>query len=239
MHVIKFPRELLIRHTIHANELPDTGLIVTCVDTAYSTKTWADYTVIITALIYGGRFFVIDMKRGRYNEFELPKMIADTAAQWKPKRICIEETGAIKYIAREVYREMDKLKYRCPIELVPLGKGDKKVNSKQKKAGPLLRFLGMDRFKFINTCPQLDELYNELEKFGTAGSTHDDIVDALALRAKHRLEPRPEDEVLVRPNVLPRQEREVEPAGQIKFVGDGVSRGITPADYAVDTFRCR
>jgi phage terminase large subunit-like protein len=181
MHVIKFPRELLIRHTIHANELPDTGLIVTCVDTAYSTKTWADYTVIVTALIYGGRFFIIDMKRGRYNEFELPKMIADTAAQWKPKRISIEETGAIKYIAREVYREMDKLKYRCPIELVPLGKGDKKVNSKQKKAGPLLRFLGMDRFKFINTCPQLDELYNELEKFGTAGSTHDDIVDALSL----------------------------------------------------------
>jgi phage terminase large subunit-like protein len=181
MHVIKFPRELLVRHTIHANELPETGLVVTCVDTAFSTKSWADYTVIITAVIFGGRFYVIDMKRGKFNEFELPAMIAATAHQWKPKRICIEETGAIKYIAREVYREMDKLKYRCPIELVPLGKGDKKINSKQKKAGPLLRFLGMDRFKFVNTCPGLDELYNELEKFGTAASTHDDIVDALAI----------------------------------------------------------
>ena len=181
MHVIKFPRELLVRHTINANELPETGLVVTCVDTAFSTKSWADYTVIITAVIFGGRFYVIDMKRGKFNEFELPQMIAATAHQWKPKRICIEETGAIKYIAREVYREMDKLKYRCPIELVPLGKGDKKINSKQKKAGPLLRFLGMDRFKFVNTCPGLDELYNELEKFGTAASTHDDIVDSLAI----------------------------------------------------------
>jgi hypothetical protein len=181
MHIVKFPRELLIRHTIHANELPETGLVVTCVDTAFSTKSWADYTVIITAVIFGGRFYVIDMKRGKFNEFELPAMIAATAHQWKPQRICIEETGAIKYIAREVYREMDKMKYRCPIELVPLGKGDKKVNSKQKKAGPLLRFLGMDRFKFVNTCPGLDELYNELEKFGTAASTHDDIVDALAI----------------------------------------------------------
>jgi len=180
MHVIKFPRELLVRKTIPAIEVPGTGMIVTCVDTAYSTKTWADYTVIITALIYGGRFFVIDMKRGRYDEYTLPAMIASTAAQWKPKQICIEESGAIKYIAREVYREMDKLKVRVPIRLVPLGQGSKK-NSKQVKAGPVLRFLGDDRLKFVNTCPQLEELYDELSKFGTAASLHDDIVDALAI----------------------------------------------------------
>ncbi len=180
MHVVKFPRELLIRKTINAIELPGTGMIVTCVDTAYSTKSWADYTVIITALIYGGRFYVIDMKRGRYNEYELPAMIAATAHQWKPKRICIEETGAIKYIAREVYREMDKLKIRVPVELVPLGQGSKK-SSKSVKAGPVLRFLGDDRLKFVNSCPGLDELYEELSKFGTAAGLHDDIVDALAI----------------------------------------------------------
>lgn len=180
MHVIKFPRELLIRRTVNAVELPGTGMIVSCVDTAYSTKTWADYTVIITALIYGGRFYVIDMSRGRYNEYELPAMIAATAQKWRPKRICIEETGAIKYIQREVYREMDKLKVRVPIELVPLGQGSK-ANSKKMKAGPVLRYLGDDRLKFINTCPGLEDLYDELSKFGTAASTHDDIVDALAI----------------------------------------------------------
>lgn len=181
LHVIKFPRELLVRRTVHANEIPGTGMIVTTVDTAYSTKSWADYTVIITALIYGGRFYIIDMKRGRYNEYDLPAMIANTALQWKPKRICIEETGAIKYIAREVYREMDKLKIRVPIELVGLGQGKKNVNSKNVKAGPVLRFLGDDRLRFVNTCPSLDELYDELSKFGTAASTHDDIVDALSI----------------------------------------------------------
>ena len=180
MHVIKFPRELLIRRTVNAAELPGTGMIVTCVDTAYSTKSWADFTVIITALIYGGRFYIIDMKRGRFNEYELPAMIAATALQWRPKRICIEETGAIKYIQREVYREMDKLKVRVPIELVPLGQGNK-TNSKKVKAGPVLRFLGDDRLRFINTCPLLEELYDELSKFGTASSTHDDIVDTLAI----------------------------------------------------------
>lgn len=180
MHVIKFPREMLIRKTVNAVEVPGTGMIVTCVDTAYSTKSWADYTVIITALISQGRFYIIDMSRGRYDEYTLPAMIAATALKWKPKRVCIEETGAMKYIQREVYREMDKLKCRAPIELVPLGQGSKK-NSKQMKAGPVLRFLGDDRLKFVNTCPSLEDLYDELSKFGTAASTHDDIVDALSI----------------------------------------------------------
>jgi predicted phage terminase large subunit-like protein len=180
MHVVKFPRELLVRRTVPAVELPGTGLIVTCIDTAYSTKTWADYTVILTALIYGGRFYVIDMKRGRYNEYELPAMVAATALQWKPKRICIEESVGVKWIGREIYREMDKLKVRSHIEFVSLGAGNK-TNSKMMKAKPVLRHLGDDRLKFINTCPNLEELYEELSKFGTAASTHDDIVDALAI----------------------------------------------------------
>jgi phage terminase large subunit-like protein len=181
MHVVKFPRELLIRKTVPAVEVPGTGMIVTCVDTAYSTKSWADYTVIITALIYGGRFYIIDMKRGRFDEYALPAMIAATALQWHPKTICIEDTGkAEKYVQREAYREMDKLKVRVPLRMVTLGQGTSK-KSKAAKAGPVLRFLGDDRLKFVNTCPSLDELYDELSKFGTAASVHDDIVDALSI----------------------------------------------------------
>ena len=181
MHVVKFPRELLIRKTVNAAEVPGTGMIVSAVDTAYSTKSWADYTVIITALIFGGRFYIIDMKRGKYDEYTLPPMVAATAAQWKPKTICIEDTGkGEKYIQREAYREMDKLKVRVPLRMVTLGQGTSK-KSKAAKAGPVLRFLGDDRLKFVNTCPSLDELYDELSKFGTAASVHDDIVDALAI----------------------------------------------------------
>jgi predicted phage terminase large subunit-like protein len=180
MHVVKFPRELLIRRTIHANLLPGTGMIVTTVDTAYSTKSWADYTVIITALIYGGRFYIIDMSRGRFNEFELPAIIAATVLKWKPKRVCIEESVGVKWLGREIYREMDKLKVRAGIEFISLGLGNK-ANSKMMKAKPVLRYLGDERLLFSNSCPGLDELYDELSKFGTAESTHDDIVDALAI----------------------------------------------------------
>jgi phage terminase large subunit-like protein len=180
VHRVKFSRELLIRRTIHANMLPQQGMIVTCVDTAYSTKSWADYTVIITALIYGGRFYIIDMKRGRFNEFELPAVIAGVAYQWKPKRVCIEDSVGVKWLGREIYKEMDKLKVRVPIEFVSLGFGSK-ATAKGEKAKPVLRYLGDERLLFVNQCPGLEELYNELEKFGTAADTHDDIVSALSI----------------------------------------------------------
>jgi phage terminase large subunit-like protein len=179
-HRIKFPRELLIRRTIPSNMLPQQGMIVTTVDTAYSTKSWADYTVILTSLIYGGRFYIIDMKRGRYNEYELPQLIAANALQWKPKRICIEDSVGVKWLGREVYREMDRLKIRVPIEFVPLGQGNKS-NAKSMKAKPVLRLLGDERLLFANQCVGLEELYTELEKFDTAAATHDDIVSALSI----------------------------------------------------------
>src|ERR1019366_7186181 len=170
----------MMRRTIHSNMLPQTGMIVCTVDTAYSTKSWADYTVILTALIYGGRFYIIDMKRGRYNEYELPQIIAANASQWKPKRICIEDSVGVKWLGKEVYREMEKLRLRVPIEFVPLGQGNK-GNAKEQKAKPVLRYLGDERLLFANQCAGLAEIYDELEKFGTAGGTHDDIVSALSI----------------------------------------------------------
>ena len=179
-HVIKFPRELLIRRTIHSNALPQTGLVVCTIDTAYSTKNWADYTVIITALIYGGRFYVIDMSRGRYNEYELPQIIAAVAKKWAPKRICIEDSMGVRWLGKEIYREMDKLQIRVPLEFVPLGQGNKS-NAKDMKAKPVLRYLGDERLLFANQCSSLEELYTELTNFGTASATHDDIVTALSI----------------------------------------------------------
>lgn len=179
-HTVKFPRELLERRTIHSNLLPQSGMVVTCIDTAYSTKSWADYTVMITALIYGGRFYIIDMKRGKFNEFELPAVIAAVANQWRPSRICIEESVGVKWLGKEIYREMDKLHVRVPIEFIPMGKGSK-ATAKDTMAKPILRYLGDDRMVFANQMVGLEELYTEMAAFGTAASTHDDIVDALAL----------------------------------------------------------
>jgi phage terminase large subunit-like protein len=178
---VKFPRELLLRRTIPHSQLPPQGIVVTAVDTAYSTKSWADYTVIMTALIYGGRFYVINMVRGRFNEYDLPVMIANAGNKWKPKRIAIEDSVGVKWMGRELRREMDKLRISIPVEYCSLGFGSK-LRSKQLKAKPVLRLLGDERLFFLNSCEGLEEIYSEMEKFtGTSDDKHDDIVSAISL----------------------------------------------------------
>ena len=178
---IKIPRELLLRRTIPHNQLPPQGIIVTTVDTAYSTKSWADYTVIMTTLIYGGRFYIINMVRGRFNEYELPAVIATTAHKWKPKRIAIEDSVGVKWMGRELRREMDKLQISIPVEFCSLGLGNK-AKSKAMKAKPVIRLLGDERMYFSNSCEGLEEIYSELEQFtGTSDDAHDDIVSAMSL----------------------------------------------------------
>lgn len=185
LHKIKIPRELLVRRTIPHSQLPPQGIVVTTVDTAYSIKSWADFTVVITALIFGGRFYILNMVRGRFNEYELPAVIAGAIAKWKPKRVAIEDSMGVKWIGRELKREMDKLQISVPVEFASLGFGSKS-NSKQMKAKPFIRLLGDERMYFLNSCEGLEEIYSELEKFtGRPGEdAHDDIVSALSLLAE-------------------------------------------------------
>lgn len=184
LHKVKFPRELLIRRTVPGNQIPPQGIVVTTVDCAYSTKSWADYTVILTCLISGGRFFIINMKRGRFNEYELPAVIAGVAQTWKPKRIAIEDSMGVKWMGQELKREMNRLQISVPVEFCSLGLGSK-AKAKAMKAKPVLRLLGDERMYFLNSCEGLNELYNELEKFtGTSDDAHDDIVSALSLMAE-------------------------------------------------------
>jgi phage terminase large subunit-like protein len=180
VHQVKFPRELLVNRTIPATMLPSSGIVVQTWDAAYSVKSFADYTVGITALIHGGRFYIIDMARGRFNEYELPARMAMEAFKWKPKRISIEDSVGVKWMGRELRREMDKLMLNIPVEYVSLGFGTK-AKSKEMKAKPVLRLLGDERLLFSNSCQGLPDIYTELEKFGTKADPKDDIVSGLSL----------------------------------------------------------
>jgi phage terminase large subunit-like protein len=178
---IRFPRDLMVRKTLPQGQMPNQGVIVTAVDTAYSPQPWADYTVIMTAVIYGGRFYIINMKRGRWNEDDLPKMIASVAKQWFPKQIAIEESVGVKWLGKEIRREMAKLQISVPLSFVSLGKGSKKT-AKIEKAKPVIRLLNDDRLYFSVGCEGLNQIYEELELFtGTTDDKHDDIVSAISL----------------------------------------------------------
>jgi phage terminase large subunit-like protein len=178
---IKFPRELLIRRTLSHRLIPHQGIIVTAIDSAYSLANWADYTVIITALIYGGKFYILNMVRGRFNEYELPAVIAATGNTWKPKQMVIEDIMGTRFVLREIRNEMEKLKISIPIRPVSLGQGNK-AHSKASKAKPVARLLGDERIYFMNSCEGLEEIYTEMSQFtGTTDDKHDDIVSAMSL----------------------------------------------------------
>jgi len=178
---VKIPLDLLKKKTIPHTQRPHSGLVVTAVDMAYSGKPWADYTVILTAMISGGRFYIINMERGRWSEYESPKQIANVAFQWKPKHIAIEESMGVGWLKTEVNREMAKHKILVPIRSVSLGKGSK-ATSKLAKAKPVVRMLGDDRIYFMQSCNGLEEIYSELSQFtGTKDDKHDDIVSAISI----------------------------------------------------------
>lgn len=180
-HKVKFERGLLLSRTIPHTQLPPQGIVVTTIDTAYSTKSWADYTVILTSIIHGGRFYIVNMVRGRFDENMLPIKIAEVAKKWQPKQISIEESVGVKWLAEEVKREMSRLQISVPLQYISLGFGSKKT-SKRVKAKPVRRLLGDERMYFLNSCEGIEELYTELEAFtGTEEDAHDDIVSALSL----------------------------------------------------------
>lgn len=182
---VKFTRERLISCTKPFTQMPDIqnggGIIVQAWDTTYRDRVTNDFTVGSTALILRGRYYILDIVRGHFNEYELPRVMANAAFKWKPARIAVEELNGIHWLLREIYREQDTLGFRRFIELAEI----KNVkNRKQLLAAPLAKAILEDRFIFSNAIPRLDDVYNELEGFEN-GAQNDDIVDSLALIVNH------------------------------------------------------
>jgi predicted phage terminase large subunit-like protein len=152
-------------------------------DLAYSQTDRADYTVGLPTRIVGGRFYVVDKVRGRYNEDELPAVIAVTIFKWMPDRVAIENSQGAKWLKNEIRKEMEKLGCdEVPIEYVDIGQGVWRRN--EVNAGPVVRLLGDGRLLFSLAIPKIDEIYDELEAFPNPNHK-DDIVAALNLAVNH------------------------------------------------------
>lgn len=179
---VKFKLDELIAATKPWQAIPRDGLMVIPFDLAYSTTSAADYTVGLPGMISGGRVYVVDMVRGKFDEFELPKVIATLIYKWRPQRVAIENSQGAKWLDREIRREMEKLGYQVNIEYVTIGKGTWKRN--EVNAGPTVRLLGDKRLIFSAAIPELQSLYEELTNFPNPNHK-DDIVSALNMLCNH------------------------------------------------------
>ena len=75
-----------------------------------------DFAVGLTGLFNGGRIYVLDMVRGRFDSVQLPQTIAAAAAKWHALRVGIENDKGVQLMDREIKREMRLCRYYTSIE---------------------------------------------------------------------------------------------------------------------------
>ena len=177
---VKFRRDIMIART--TENLPQSGVIFQAWDLAYSEKESAKFTVGMAGIFSSDGIFLIDMARDRYNEYELPRMMATFAAKWKPRCVAVEDSMGARWLRPELRREQERLRSNVPFEFVSLGKGTK-TRSKEIKAKSVVRLLGDGRLFFWKGMPGLEEVYGELEAFPKG--TFSDIVCSLSLLINH------------------------------------------------------
>lgn len=180
---IRFSRDKLSSSCTPYMNLPplSKGQIFQAWDLAYGQTTGADFSCGITGLFHAGRIYILDFCRGRYDENQLPKVIAAYAFKWHPARIAIEDMLGAKWIRKEIRREMDALRYPGPnIEYFPTIRTT--AGSKINRVQPVIRLLLDNRLAFSNETSLLETFIEEASVFPTKSKQHgrDDMVDSLA-----------------------------------------------------------
>jgi phage terminase large subunit-like protein len=178
---VRFNRVNLIKATRPYNEMPELrggiGQIVQSWDTAYTDNITSNYTVGLTALILGGRYYIIDMVRGQFSDYDIARVIGENIAKWRPSHVVMEDALGVRWLAREIRRETQRMNFSVSIEFSEI---ENKKNRKMIMAAPVVKLFGEERIILSNAIPYLEALYSELEGFMN-GAPNDDIVDAMSI----------------------------------------------------------
>ena len=154
------------RHHTPATLPPHFEEIVLSLDTAYSVKASADYSVGLVLGIGELGFFVLDLWRERCEFPELQRAVEMLHLKWKPNRILVEEKGSGMSLVQQLQTNS-----RLPIFPV---KVDRDKVSRASAVTPLIEagkvFLPAD-------AEWLADFVDETASFPNAA--HDDQVDAL------------------------------------------------------------
>jgi predicted phage terminase large subunit-like protein len=181
----RFPRELLLKHTIPHSQIKIQETRVQFWDIAYSQKAGRDWTVGVTCVIDGrGRMFVVDMVRDRFAPSMIGAAIVDAAARWRPQIIGIEDSLGVKFIQPQLAACARECGVALPVEWV---KPPRDSGAKRGRILALESLLVGDKLFFSAALPQLGELHGEFERY--PATTHDDICDAVAWAAARYLRP--------------------------------------------------
>jgi predicted phage terminase large subunit-like protein len=120
-----------------------------------------------------GRFWLVDLLRGRWNASELVEQIITFAHKHRAQRFWIEGGPIGRAVEPWLTRRMRESGRQFRFELVNPGTKDKVA-----RTGPLVGIMANGSFYIPNGAPWWPDLAGELASF--PGGKHDDQVDALA-----------------------------------------------------------
>jgi predicted phage terminase large subunit-like protein len=149
---------------------PQAGIVVQSCDTAIKTNVRSDWSVIITARYYQGRFYILDVWRKRVEFGELLSAIRSSCIRYRVDRLLIEDAASGQQLIQQLRSEpMSGVPF--PIPITPIG--DKllrfEAQASRIEAGQIV---------LPRTAPWLLDFLAEVTRF--PGARHDDQADALA-----------------------------------------------------------
>lgn len=148
-------------------ELPETGADAHGTDLAYTAKTYADFSVVVTLRRVGSLYYVIDVVRKQCEATVFCGVLARQARRY-PGRMVWHASGTEKGAAQFI-------KARVPLFEVRNATTDKFV-----RAQPVAAAWNDGRVLLPRAAPWLDTFLTEVLSFTGVGDKNDDQVDALA-----------------------------------------------------------
>lgn len=146
----------------------DTGRIVQSLDTAQKTDPAHDFSVLTTWLWVGDKYYLLDVRRGKFVYPDLKAMVIAQYDRYRPERILIENAGCGISLVQDLKRDRGDF---LTVEIKP------KLSKEVRVASASALFQNA-QVHFPTEASWLDEC--EREVLGFPGARHDDIIDSIA-----------------------------------------------------------
>jgi len=139
--------------------------------------TTTDFVVLTTGgFDRDGRFWVIDMRVGRFDPFTTIEHIFDIHKRYRPIDMKIERDAHARVLGPFFERERSK-RQEFP-NLVPIQRDNR--TAKKQRIKSLQPWFKMGIIRFADDLPGKLELIHEITRFSDTSTYHDDILDTLA-----------------------------------------------------------
>lgn len=171
-----FPEQLIDRHTLPFEQIPKAGPVIVVWDLAWGLGETADDSVGIAARIHNGKFYVLEIRAGKFQTYELIQHIFDMLLKWRPVKLAIEKSVGAVYLQPSLEEFARKYSVQLPLEWI---QPSNKKGAKHSRIIALQALLMQDRLWFFAGMEQYEKLLQQFTKYPK--TKHDDFPDAVSL----------------------------------------------------------